>query len=252
VPRGGDDAGAVGRDRLEHPFIDRKWSSQTSWSSTTDQLSTRHEMNRVQTTGGLGSSIAHRQLRATPSDRYGAFVRTRLAEPRVGMGYQLLDQIGSGGMATVHRARQTGAEGFERIVAVKQIAPHFASQPDARERFIREATIGSMLTHANIVQVHDFVEAESGYFLAMEYVDGRSLGQLARVSRAADQTIPLAVVLSIVREPRQRADHAHRACQAGRLRRRDRERHRKLAAPYRQAVVHGARDALPRAHRSPG
>ena len=86
--------------------------------------------------------------------------------------YELLERIGSGGMAEVHRARVTGAHGFEKIVVVKKILPEYASNPAFVKMLVAEAKISSMLHHPNIVQTYEFDEVEGQYYIAMEHVDG--------------------------------------------------------------------------------
>ena len=69
--------------------------------------------------------------------------------------YELLERLGSGGMAKVFRARDTV---LDRIVAVKVLHDDLAEEPDVAARFIREARIAAQLQHANIVQVFDLDE----------------------------------------------------------------------------------------------
>jgi serine/threonine protein kinase len=85
--------------------------------------------------------------------------------------YELMDVIGSGGMATVWRARDTR---LGRVVALKR--PHPApSDSTVLERFAREARAAATVHHPNLVSVFDVGEDETGPYLVMEYVDGPSL-----------------------------------------------------------------------------
>lgn len=121
--------------------------------------------------------------------------------------YELLDRIGSGGMAVIHRARQRLA-GFDRIVAIKQIQPQLADRAEFRERFTREAQIVGALAHANIVQVYDATDT----FIAMEYLEGWSLLRIVATAVAAGIPVPLGVVLSILHELCDALDHVHTRC----------------------------------------
>jgi serine/threonine-protein kinase len=118
--------------------------------------------------------------------------------------YELLDLLGEGGMATVHRARQQ-LHGFERIVALKRMRPELVHQPEYVHRFAREARIVSSLSHPNIAQIHDF----DGDFIAMEYVDGRSLLDISRAAAITELEIPLPVVLWLARTLADVLDHVH-------------------------------------------
>lgn len=123
--------------------------------------------------------------------------------------YELIDRIGRGGMATVHRARVCGIAGFERIVAVKQLLPSLASSAADVGRFVREARIASWLAHTNIVQVHDIGCSDAGHFMVMEYLEGQPLDQLAAAARASATHLPLGVVLSLLLELCDALDHIH-------------------------------------------
>lgn len=109
------------------------------------------------------------------------------APKRIGR-YQLCFELASGGMASVYLARAQGAPGFEKLVALKRIHPHLASEEDYVEMFLDEARIASRITHANVCSVFDFGEAEGEYFIAMEYLVGEPLSRVhRRVVANADQ-----------------------------------------------------------------
>ncbi|MEM7137556.1 MAG: serine/threonine-protein kinase [Myxococcota bacterium] len=103
--------------------------------------------------------------------------------------YQLCFELASGGMASVYLARATGgAPGFEKLVALKRIHPHLASEKDYVEMFLDEARIASRITHANVCSVFDFGDADGEYFIAMEYLVGEPLSRVhRRVVANADQ-----------------------------------------------------------------
>ncbi len=100
--------------------------------------------------------------------------------------YELFERFAVGDMAELYFGRALGEEGFEKPVAIKRVLPHLA----ADQRFVHmlqtEARIHASLSHKNIVQIHDLgVSAEGEYFIVLEYVDGRDLGELLAVLRKA-------------------------------------------------------------------
>jgi eukaryotic-like serine/threonine-protein kinase len=92
--------------------------------------------------------------------------------------YRLISRLGRGGMAETWKAWMLGAAGVTRHVAIKRILPAMADDALFMEAFVNEARVTASLNHGNIVQVFDFGQVEGEYFLAMEYVHGRTLEQL--------------------------------------------------------------------------
>jgi serine/threonine-protein kinase len=90
---------------------------------------------------------------------------------RVGR-YEILDEIGRGGMATVYLARQTD---LDRFVALKELSEFHAGDGELAQRFLRESRVAGSLSHPNIVTVHDYFEDGGVPFIAMEYVERGSL-----------------------------------------------------------------------------
>ncbi len=90
--------------------------------------------------------------------------------------YDLLEEIGKGGMATVYKARQAS---LDRYVAIKEIKPAIAASAELVERFKREARTSASLVHENIIQVYNFCEPKKDtLFIVMEYVEGMDLKSL--------------------------------------------------------------------------
>lgn len=114
--------------------------------------------------------------------------------------YVLLDRIGEGGMAEVFRAVLPGAEGFKRTFVVKKILGHLSQSPRFVEMFIREARIGALLNHPNIVQVYDFGNVDGSYFLAMEYLRGRDVLVMIRRLRDMKRSFPISVAAFIAQQ----------------------------------------------------
>ena len=116
--------------------------------------------------------------------------------------YQPIEQIGTGGMATVWKARDTL---LGRFVAVKRLLPHLAGDPDAAERFKREAHAAARLSHPGIVTVFDTGEDADGPFIVQELVDGTTLAaHLAHTGPLGPQP-----VTDIVSQVAAALDHAH-------------------------------------------
>lgn len=111
--------------------------------------------------------------------------------------YILGERIGSGGMAEVFAATYSPEGGFERRVAIKRILPSFANNPDAVLLFRREAELGASLAHPNLVQILDFGSDGGSYFLAMEYVDGCTLGDVLRGLRSRDERMSLKALTAL-------------------------------------------------------
>jgi serine/threonine protein kinase len=111
--------------------------------------------------------------------------------------YILLKKIAVGGMAELFLARQVGVMGFERIVAIKKILPHLTNDKEFVEMFINEAKLAAQLTHPNIVQIFDFGVVEGTYFIAMEFIMGKSLAEILIKGKKLKDFIPggLAVYL---------------------------------------------------------
>ncbi len=106
-----------------------------------------------------------------------------LAGRRFG-AYEVLEELGSGGMGRVYRAKNVT---LERVVALKTLAAIFSADEAFVQRFLKEARAAARLNHPNIVQIYDFGCEEGIYYLAMEYVDGPSLRALLGHARLAER-----------------------------------------------------------------
>src|SRR5262245_35029323 len=89
--------------------------------------------------------------------------------------YQIHSRLGEGGMGIVFKARDTH---LDRFVAIKVLPPERVADPDRRRRFAQEAKAASALNHPNIITVHDISNAAGTDFIVMEYVHGKTLGQV--------------------------------------------------------------------------
>ena len=87
-------------------------------------------------------------------------------------GYRIIKKIAQGGMGVIYEAIQLR---LDRKVALKILTEPLAAQPEFFQRFEREAKAAAALNHPNVVQVHDFGEAEGRHFIIMEFVEGQNL-----------------------------------------------------------------------------
>ena len=94
--------------------------------------------------------------------------------------YKLLKLIATGGMGEVFLARSEGPHGFSKTLVVKRILSHLATDPQFVEMFLDEARLAALLTHPNIVQIYELGEEEGSWYLAMEYIHGRTLRAIRR------------------------------------------------------------------------
>ena len=123
--------------------------------------------------------------------------------------YQLLERLATGGMAEIFLACEKGVRGLERIVVVKRILPHLAVHDVFVEMFLQEARFIARLSHPNVVQVFELGEADSTFFIAMEYVPGVSLRELMRAAALQQRPLPVEVALSLVAQACAGAHAAH-------------------------------------------
>jgi serine/threonine protein kinase len=124
--------------------------------------------------------------------------------------YELLDRVAIGGMAEVFKAKRSGVEGFEKIVAVKRILPHLSDNQEFVDMFVNEAKMVAGLTHPNIVQIFDLGRIESSYYIAMEYVHGRDLRTILRRAKERGLRMPLDLALRIASLVSAALEYAHR------------------------------------------
>jgi serine/threonine protein kinase len=89
--------------------------------------------------------------------------------------FEILGEIGRGGMGVVYKARDTR---LDRFVAIKILHPERVTDAERKRRFVQEAKAASALNHPNIVTIHDIDQTDGVYFIAMEYVAGKTLDQL--------------------------------------------------------------------------
>ena len=134
---------------------------------------------------------------------------TTFEKQRLGK-YILLDKLAVGGMAELYRAMITGVQGFEKLIAIKKILPHLATEEELVRSFIDEAKLAALLHHQNIVQIYDFGSLDGTYFIAMEYLLGKDCRLIN--SKAKEKNLPLELPLALLIVSRICAglDYAHK------------------------------------------
>ncbi len=113
--------------------------------------------------------------------------------------YRVRSRLGSGGMADVYLAED---QLLGRSLAVKVLHHHFAEDQEFVERFRREASSAAGLSHPNIVGIFDRGEWDGTYYIAMEYVPGRSLKELVREQGPLDPVVAIDIVTQILQAAR--------------------------------------------------
>ena len=129
--------------------------------------------------------------------------------------YVIRRKLAEGGMAEIFLAQSHGPEGFEKQVVIKRIRAALADDPSFVQMFIAEARVASKLNHANIVHIFDFDRHEDSYYLAMEYVRGKSLAELHRRTRLLGRAFPPVLAAQISLEVARGLAYAHRLSEHG-------------------------------------
>jgi serine/threonine protein kinase len=119
--------------------------------------------------------------------------------------YELLREVGRGGMAIVHLARQRP---LERFVALKELRTVGLSDAAAARRFLRESRLAGSLSHPNIVTVHDYFEWDGTAYIAMEYIARGSLRPwVGRLGSAEAVGVVVGVLAALGAAERERIVH---------------------------------------------
>ena len=145
-------------------FLDGACGGDEELSREVETLLKAHERE-----GGLLSSPALVAATEKPAGPEHSLVGQSLSH------YQILSRLGEGGMGIVYKARD---QHLDRFVALKVLPPGLVADPDRKRRFVQEAKAASALNHPNIITIHDISSDNGIDFIVMEYIDGKTLGQL--------------------------------------------------------------------------
>jgi tRNA A-37 threonylcarbamoyl transferase component Bud32 len=146
-----------------------------------------------------------KQVSPTDSTLVETGSSSELTGKRLG-NYRIVGAIGQGGMAKVYKGYQPL---LDRYVAIKVLAPRFATDEEFRARFQREAAAIARLRHPNIVQVYDFGIEGSIHYMVMEYIAGDTLKMHIRSARALGEQLPAQEILTVLQGVAAALDYAH-------------------------------------------
>ncbi len=105
-------------------------------------------------------------------------------EPGTPVGrFTLLTPLAQGGMAEIWLARQSGLQGFEKLVVIKRMMTALEADPEYVNMFLTEARLAAMLSHPNVVQIYELGEEEGSLYIVMEYLDGEDLAVVRRTGQ---------------------------------------------------------------------
>ncbi|PRQ03575.1 Serine/threonine-protein kinase pkn6 [Enhygromyxa salina] len=121
--------------------------------------------------------------------------------------YELIHRIAHGGMATVYLGRAKGKAGFEKIVAVKVIHPHLASEAEFVGMFLDEARIAARIHHPHVVEILDLGQSDGAHYMVMEFIEGENLAALIRALDG--ERLPVPVVLQVMADTLEGLAAAH-------------------------------------------
>jgi len=154
---------ACAKCRTPLPFGPAGVTSPSAGTFLPDQTITNGPATDVPLGTGAGASQAHLSESAL---RVGGVLGSR---------YEILQQLGEGGMGTVYKVYDRE---LERVVALKVIRPELAQTVEVLSRFKQELIIARQVTHRNVSRIYDLAEADGVKFITMEFVEGRSLSTL--------------------------------------------------------------------------
>lgn len=137
--------------------------------------------------------------------------RSSLVGHRIGK-FDVIAEIGTGGMASVYLARSTAAGGFNRLVAIKVMHPHLSQEDSFVEMFLDEARVAATIQHPNVVSIIDVGIEEGLIFLVMDYVEGDSFSNVEKMAVQLRRRIPLGIILRIVLDALAGLHYAHELC----------------------------------------
>src|SRR5690349_5840537 len=138
----------------------------------------------------------------TPSDRAGAGAAASLQTPNpehppvptfkvgavLGGRYEILRELGEGGMGAVYQARDRE---LDRIIALKTVRPDLAQSASSLQRFKQELILARQITHRNVIRIYDLGESEGIKYITMEYIDGKDLRFAIREKLPVEQLVEI-------------------------------------------------------------
>ncbi|WP_146652049.1 serine/threonine-protein kinase [Labilithrix luteola] len=123
--------------------------------------------------------------------------------------YRVVDEIGIGGMASVHLARMDGPGGFQKWVAIKKIHPHLVEDDSFVQMFLDEARVAARISHPNVATVFDLGKHEETYWIAMEYLHGEPLREVMRRTEELGTAMPPEIACRVIADASEGLHSAH-------------------------------------------
>jgi serine/threonine protein kinase len=129
--------------------------------------------------------------------------------PRSFGKYEVLARLATGGAASIFLARQPGAAGFTKLVALKTLLAERSQDEDFVAMFLDEARLAARLNHPNCVQIYDLGRVRGVYYISMEYIFGETLWNLLTTVTKLKTPLPPAHVAAIIASVCDGLHHAH-------------------------------------------
>ena len=123
--------------------------------------------------------------------------------------YELLKRLAGGGMGEVYLARQSGIDGFSKLLVIKTLLPHLCEDEEFITMFKDEARVTAQLIHPNICQVFEFEQVGGVYYMAMEYLRGEDLRRLWKACEQKGTPLRVPLICRVIADAAAGLDFAH-------------------------------------------
>jgi len=123
--------------------------------------------------------------------------------------YRVVDEIGIGGMASVHLARMDGPGGFQKWIAIKRIHPHLVEDESFIQMFLDEARVAARISHPNVATVFELGKEADSFWIAMEYLHGEPLREIMRRTEELGTPMPPEIACRIIADAAEGLHAAH-------------------------------------------
>ena len=162
---------------------------------------------RVKIEVDCGHDAGLPRARPLSRERMSSTARQTAIAAEIGK-YHVIAELARGGMGNVYLAALCGPGGFHKLLALKELKPELSEDETYVAMFLEEARLAARLVHPNIVQLNEVSSTGDRHYMAMEYLDGRSLSRIAR-RFGRDGGFPLAAHLRVVADALHGLDYAH-------------------------------------------
>lgn len=168
-----------------------------------------HDRARPELTHGSDPSGAPAEHRHQPMGGTLPDARTQSAGTYFLGRYRIVDEIGVGGMASVHLARMDGPGGFQKWVAIKKIHAHLVEDESFVQMFLDEARVAARISHPNVATVFDLGKHDDSYWIAMEYLHGEPLREVMRRTEELGSAMPPEIACRVIADAAEGLHAAH-------------------------------------------